>query len=84
MQEQEHVLIEICKDTTWKDGDDHTLLLQFEMQNPFVLPQWTNATFLPFLDQILGVTFKIVIWTCDVHFKFLLFFHAPPQQQLPL
>ena len=32
MQEQEHVLIEICKDTTWKDGDDHTLLLPFEMQ----------------------------------------------------
>ena len=39
-QEQEHMLIEICKDIKWKDGDDHTFLLPFEMQIPFVWSQW--------------------------------------------
>ena len=36
MQEQEHMLIQICKDTKWKDGDDHTLFLPYEMQILFV------------------------------------------------
>ena len=53
MQEQEHMLIEICKDIKWKDGDDHTLLLPFEMQIPFVWSKWTWYSLIPngYLDK---------------------------------
>jgi hypothetical protein len=40
--------------------------------NGYETPRHCNITFLPFLDQILAISPKIEIYTCDTRVKFLL------------
>jgi hypothetical protein len=84
MQEQEHMLIEICTDTNWKYGDDHTLLLPFEIQIPFVWSRWTcdSPSFQCQFSPFLGPNSCNLPQHRDIYLRYALevlaFLHAPP------